>query len=1149
MTTLAPIDDGQLVRQLHERIRDLEAPTTQRIGEWVLSSKNGLLTAVKPGADPVTLGGNQEVDFAAQIQKTISGELAGYVSSKDLASALGGFTGVANSSTPTILSQVEQWAANLLGIGPAVLALTGLTGTIADLTAWAGGLFSGGALLASALTGAMNTAVTLAGNALSALFNGSGVIASQIAGALNTAITISGNAISSLFNGSGTLASALTGAINTGVTIAGNAISSLFNGSGTLASALTGAINSSVTVAGNAISSLFNGSGLIASQIAGALNTAVTIGGTAASTLFQYLDSAGQFAAAHVTGALNTAITISGNALSALFNGSGLIASQIAGALNTAITISGNAISSLFNSSGVLASIVNGALNTAVTISGNAISSLFNGSGALASVLTGALNTGVTVAGNAISSLFNSSGALASALTGAINTGVTVAGNAISSLFNGSGLIASQIAGALNTAVTIGGTAASTLFQYLDSAGQFAAAHVTGALNTAITLSGNALSALFNGSGLIASQIAGALNTAVTISGNAISSLFNGSGVLGSAINGAINTAATISGNALSALFNSSGVLASALTGAINTGVTVAGNAISSLFNASGLLGSAINGAINTAATISGNALSTLFNGSGILGSAINGAINTAATISGKALSTLFNGSGLIASQIAGALNTAVTISGNTVSSLFDGSGVLASAVPALSSLITGFGSTITDVINAIQRIDTFISHIPGASLITDVSDAINTAVDNLKSAFDYVAHALIGGSGTGNAPGVLAGLGNIPAHNVQIPPNPGSGTIAHSAHAAGTPVTGSATTLSMTFNITPATTDNFLVFRTALTYDQDIDSVVVTAGGAAMALIESNSIAVTGPLSVASQIWALPLINPAASAMAIQIDATSVSNGAILAIQGEADTYNQVASIGSLGATSGTNSTLSHTFVSATGDYVVQEFAVGSLVTETLTAYSKTSQYNPGSTLSSGLYLAMLAGDATGAASVGFTATPSSTAAMAWVSAAVNLIPIPSTPIGSGFRQYRTGTGTVTPASGANALASASFFDTNQYRTSDFTYTSSTNTLTVANAGWYMVTMNYLISSISGTANYQCLIYKNGTLDQYGGGWWSTGGNQPGNFGASFIIYCNAGDTLKPGIQSQGGGVVITGEATGTKTYWSVSLMNRSLA
>lgn len=467
------------------------------------------------------------------------------------------------------------------------------------------------------ISGALNTAVTISGNALSTLFNASGFIASEIAGAINTAVTVSGNALSTLFNGSGLIASEIAGALNTAITISGNAISTLFNGSGTLASALTGAVNTAITISGNAISTLFNGSGLIASQIAGALNTAVTIGGTAISTLFQYLDSLGQFSAAHITGALNTAITVSGNAISVLFNGSGLIASQIAGALNTAITISGNAISSLFNSSGVLASIVNGALNTAVTISGNALSALFNSSGVLASVVNGALNTAVTISGNAISSLFNGSGVLASIVNGALNTAVTISGNAVSTLFNGSGVIASQIAGALNTAVTISGNAISTLF---NTSGVLGSA-INGAINTAATISGKALSTLFNGSGLIASQIAGALNTAVTISGNAVSSLFGAGGVLAAAISGVLGTG-NIPNITLAMSTDLQGI-ANAIYNAVNnasaTGKTVA--------DALAALGSVFTGFVNA---LTGQSLTSA--GQSDVNSAITGAAaNTAA--------------------------------------------------------------------------------------------------------------------------------------------------------------------------------------------------------------------------------------------------------------------------------------------------------------------------------------------------------------------------------------------------------------------------------------------------------------------------------------------------------------------------------------
>lgn len=88
-------------------------------------------------------------------------------------------------------------------------------------------------------------------------------------------------------------AAALHGAINTATTLGGQALSNIFNGTGhfigQISSSATGALNTAVTVGGTTLSTLFtniNSSGqILGSGITGAINTAATLGGTALSTL------------------------------------------------------------------------------------------------------------------------------------------------------------------------------------------------------------------------------------------------------------------------------------------------------------------------------------------------------------------------------------------------------------------------------------------------------------------------------------------------------------------------------------------------------------------------------------------------------------------------------------------------------------------------------------------------------------------------------------------------------------------------------------------------------------------------------------------------------------------------------------------------
>ncbi|MHA7703390.1 DUF7257 domain-containing protein [Mycobacterium sp. ML4] len=121
-------------------------------------------------------------------------------------------------------------------------------------------------------------------------------------------------------------ASALAGALNTALTFGGTALSTLLqylNSAGQFAaSALTGGMNGSVTLGGVTLSTLvtnINSSGqLLASGITGALGTGLTVGGVTLGTLFTNINSAGQILGSGITGAINTAATLGGTQLGTL---------------------------------------------------------------------------------------------------------------------------------------------------------------------------------------------------------------------------------------------------------------------------------------------------------------------------------------------------------------------------------------------------------------------------------------------------------------------------------------------------------------------------------------------------------------------------------------------------------------------------------------------------------------------------------------------------------------------------------------------------------------------------------------------------------------------------------------------------------------
>lgn len=206
-------------------------------------------------------------------------------------------------------------------------------------------------------------------------------------------------------------ASALTGAINTALTFSGTALSTLLqylNSAGQFSAAqLTGALNGAVTFGGTALSTVLqylNSSGQFNSaQLTGALNGAVTLGGVTLSTLVTNINSSGQLLASGITGALGTGLTVGGVTLGTLFtniNSSGqLVLSGATGALNTAVTIGGTALSTLSTN-----------WNAAVTD----ISNLLTGSGLANTALVGSNLAEIgTAISNAAAGTLGSLGAIA----------------------------------------------------------------------------------------------------------------------------------------------------------------------------------------------------------------------------------------------------------------------------------------------------------------------------------------------------------------------------------------------------------------------------------------------------------------------------------------------------------------------------------------------------------------------------------------------------------------------------------------------------------------------------------------------------------------------------------------------------------------
>jgi hypothetical protein len=152
-----------------------------------------------------------------------------------------------------------------------------------------------------------------------------------------------------------------------------------------------------------------------------------------------------------------------------------------------------------------------------------------------------------------------------------------------------------------------------------------------------------------------------------------------------------------------------------------------------------------------------------------------------------------------------------------------------------------------------------------------------------------------------------------------------------------------------------------------------------------------------------------------------------------------------------------------------------------------------------------------------------------------------------PPVVLGSTFRCSRHSTGSVAIASGNHTLPGGTW-DTTDYCSPDMTW-DGTN-LVINTEGSYSVRANYQPTGLSANNKWGSVLYQNGNLVRQLGGmctdsWY---GNAPLCVEGQAQVYCHAGDVLNPGTNFQASASIL-GDATGTMTFFEVTLLNRSMA
>ncbi|MEZ0355500.1 hypothetical protein [Mycobacterium sp. SA01] len=305
---------------------------------------------------------------------------------------------------------------------------------------------------------------------------------------------------------------------------------------------------------------------------------------------------------------------------------------------------------------------------------------------------------------------------------------------------------------------------------------------------------------------------------------------------------------------------------------------------------------------------------------------------------------------------------------------------------------------------------------------------------------------------------------------------------------------------------------------------------------------------------SLAQEFFGVYLPTPPSGAQTVTVSITPSGTGKVISLAAESASYCGVASVGAVVTAFVGAGSLTHTVTSATNNMVVQAFSMFNGSTgATLGSYNKSLRGDTGVYGGSPALTGMLFGDAAGASTVTFTAT--STNGLSGNSAAINLLAVGGGIMGSGFRAYRASTTAVTSTTAnTETKLTGSFFDTTSgsgtYNTSDLTYDTTTNKLTVSYAGWYTVTLTLSCSSsLAVSAFFWPILYINNTIARRGSSVYvPSGASNNGTFSTTWQVYLNSGDYLEPGaMRSTTGGAVLVGDSTGALSSFELALTNRS--
>ncbi|AEJ95422.1 structural protein [Mycobacterium phage Microwolf] len=159
-----------------------------------------------------------------------------------------------------------------------------------------------------------------------------------------------------------------------------------------------------------------------------------------------------------------------------------------------------------------------------------------------------------------------------------------------------------------------------------------------------------------------------------------------------------------------------------------------------------------------------------------------------------------------------------------------------------------------------------------------------------------------------------------------------------------------------------------------------------------------------------------------------------------------------------------------------------------------------------------------------------------------------------PSNATGSGAKISRLNVANSGVSAGRH-LFPANFYDSTDLATPDIIVDRTNGKFTASLAGWYRCEIGFRVNPNAFLSAWNCApaIFKNGTVHRVGTDaycFFYFGIGAGARYAqTSFSVYLDAGDYVQAGYDAgQAHGSLITGEAAGVETYFSISLLNRSL-